>query len=89
MNARRITRWLRLFVACFAFLVATPRPAVMVDAVDRIVLVAGEEAREEARAVEAPSADVPAIATEAAPALAFEAPRLVSHRWLTNCALLL
>lgn len=87
--ARRLARWLRLIVTCLAFVVGHPAPAVAADVVDQIVLVASDDAREdevvEAFVAEPPSAD----GAERPIATRFESPRLVSRRWLANCALLL
>lgn len=88
MNARRFLRWLRLLVATVAFAVASPPPAMVVDAFDQVVFVAEEEAREDARA-EVRSAELPAISVDERRAPRFESPPLVSRRWLTNCAFLL
>ena len=88
MNARRILRWLRLVVATLAFVVASPPPAMVVDAIDQVVFVVGEEAREETRA-ELPSAATPAISIEEPVAPRFESPLFVSRRYVTNCAFLL
>ena len=88
MNARRLARWLRLVVACLAFVIA-PAPAVAATVIDEIVLVAEDDAREESRVAISAAAPLPDVAVETTAARRFESPRLVSRRWLTNCALLL
>jgi hypothetical protein len=84
-STRRILRWLRLVVACLAFVI-TPAPALATEALDQVVFV--EEARETSSA-EAVPADQPATIVARTPAPAFDSPRLVSRLWLSNCALLL
>lgn len=93
-RARRLARWLRLVVTCLAFVIGAPAPAVAVEAFDQIAFVEGlveEAAPEEGRAEHSATAaaDAPGYVEATSFARPFEPPRLVSRRYIENCALLL
>lgn len=90
-HARRFARWLRLVVTCLAFVLGSPTPALAVDPLDTIVLVAKrqEESPEESTVEAVSAGPSPSTASDDVVVASFESPLFVSRRYIANCALLL